>query len=126
MAKATIRTKSGTEITVEGDVEAIKDIITTIQRRDELKEHSKEEFIRRRNEIVHDKQKPLNATETILKLKHEGFFKERRAIGAIQGELEKHGHIYPQTSLSGILIRLVRKGELGRVREERGWGYVQR
>ena len=126
MPKATIRTKSGTEIIIESDKETINEIVTTIQRREEMRDRFREEFQKRRNEVVHGKQKPLSATDMILRLKHKGYFKEKRALGEIQRELEKHGYIYPQSTLSAVILRLLRKGELGRVRDEKQWRYVQR
>lgn len=126
MVKATIKTKSGTEIIIEGDRETINEIVTTIQRREEMREHFREKFQKRHNEMVHGKQKPLSATDMILRLKHEGYFKEKKTLGEIQKELEKHGYIYPQSTLSAIILRLLRKGELGRMRDEKQWRYVQR
>jgi len=126
MPKATIRTRSGTEIIVESDKETINDIVATIQRREEMRDRFRQEFKKRRSEMVRGKQKPLSATDMILRLKHEGYFKKKRSLGDIQKELEKHGYIYPQTTLSAVILRLLRKGELGRVRDEKQWRYVQR
>lgn len=126
MVKATIKTKSGTEITIESDRRTINDVIMTIQRREQLREHINEDFQKRRNEMIHGRQKPLNATDLILKLEHEGFFKKTRTLGEIQNEMEKRGYMYPQTTLSAVMLRLLRHGKLTRIREEDKWGYEQR
>jgi len=126
MVKATIRTKTGTEIVIESDKETINEIVFALERREEMRGRFREDYAKRRNEMVHGKTEPQSATDMILRLKHEGFFKERRSLGVIQKELEKHGHIYPQSTLSGVVLRLIRKSELGRVRSEKGWAYVQR
>ena len=63
----------------------------------------------------------------ILRLKADGFFKgQRRAIKEVQDGLEAQGHIYPVTTLSGALLALVKKRELGRVKEDGAWRYVHR
>ncbi len=126
MVKAIIKTKSGTEMTIESDRRTVEEIVMALYRREGMLERSRMELVKRRNEMVHGRRKPISATDMILRLKNEGFFKEKRTLGDIQKELEKHGYIYPQSSLSAIVIRLLRKGELGRVREEKGWVYVQR
>ena len=125
--KATIKTKYS-EITVESDRQTIQDIIHAVQRRDEFKER----FLSERNELHHgnkfkkNKTVPLGAIGAILKAKGEGFFKEKRSLADIQKELEKNGFIYPNTTLSPLLLKLVRRGELGRLSEGGTWVYVQR
>lgn len=49
---------------------------------------------------------PRGPTGYILQLRDEGFFKARRSLPDIQRKLEEHGHIYAQTSLSPVLVRL--------------------
>lgn len=125
MTKATIKTKSGTEIIIESDRKTIEEIVFALQRREDLKEKFKEE-ITKRKENISTGTKPQTATDAILKLKIDGFFKSRKSLSEIQVELERAGHIYPNTSLSPILLRLVRRGELGRIRDEKNWSYAQR
>jgi hypothetical protein len=126
MPKATIKTKSGTEIVIESDRKTINEIVMTFQRREEMLERFREASQNKRAGNIQGKKEHPSATDMILRLKQEGFFKEKKAIGEKQEELEKRGYHHPQTSLSGVLLRLLRKGELIRIREEKGWEYIQR
>jgi hypothetical protein len=125
MTKATIRTKSGIEVTVEGDKGTIAEIFSLIQKREELKDRFKEFSILRRNELAHGHE-PLNLPEKILKLGCEGFFKERRTLSDIQKKLEESGHIYPTTTLSAIVLNLVRRGQLSRLKAGKNWVYINK
>ncbi len=124
--KAVIKTKYS-EITIESDKDTISNIVLDLQRREEFKERFKanrEEFINKETK----KNAPQGATSIILQLKSEGFFKTKKALGEVQAELEKKGHIYPTTSLSPLLLLLVKRGELGRLRDNNNnnWVYVHR
>ena len=55
-------------------------------------------------------------TGRIQSLRHEGFFRAQRTLGAVREELTSHGWHYPLTTLSGIMQGLVRKRELRRQR----------
>jgi len=63
-------------------------------------------------------------TAYIIQLREEGFFKSKRSLGDIQKKLEEQGHIYAITSLSPILVTLVRRKDLRRVKEGKRWAYV--
>ena len=127
MVKATIRTKSGTEIEIESDRQTVMEIIATIQRREELRERFREESQRRHEEVIHRRSTTsLSATDFILKLQREGFFKEKKTLGEIQSELQKHGYMYPLSTLSAVVLRLIRHGDLDRIRDEDKWKYVKR
>lgn len=128
MPKATIKTKSGTEITIESDRGTIADILFAVQRRELLHQWRREEFLRngKKPKVVGSKKLPKTATDMILKLKESGYFKEKRYLQDIRKELAKEGFHYPNTTLSPLLLKLVRKGILGRLWENKKWVYVQR
>jgi hypothetical protein len=69
-----------------------------------------------------------SAATRILSLKKEGFFQKPKDIGEIQSQLAAKGYHYVQTSLSGPLLKLVRKNELRRYQDQREnkkiWVYV--
>jgi hypothetical protein len=66
----------------------------------------------------------VGPTEYIRELIGEGYFKTKREIGAVRDKLEERAHIYPVTSISGPLLRLVKKKELRRLKEDEVWRYV--
>ncbi len=98
--KASIKTKYA-EITIESDRKTVSDIILDLQRREEFKERFKEEREKRQESSISEKKgkSPTNATEAIIKLKSEGFFKIKKPLSEVQRELEKNGFIYPNTTL---------------------------
>lgn len=125
--KATIKTKYS-EITIESDRQTIQDIVATVQRRDESRERFMVEREKRQTPQIFNETKaaPTNATEAILKLKSEEFFKTKKSLSEVRNELERRGFIYPNTTLSPLLLKLVKRGELGRLSEGGVWVYVHR
>jgi len=53
-----------------------------------------------------------------------GFFKKPKELSAIKIALQEQGHFYPITTLSGVLLRLVRKRDLRRIKDKKRWLYV--
>lgn len=56
----------------------------------------------------------------------DDYFKTKREIGEVRDKLEEDGHIYPVTSLSTPLYRLIKAKELRRMKEDGAWRYVNR
>jgi hypothetical protein len=54
-----------------------------------------------------------------------GFFKTPQELGAVRVALEAQGHFYPTTSLSPLLLRLVRSKQLRRIKTNKRWTYVR-
>lgn len=128
--KAIIKTKYS-EVEITSDKEIIASVISEIQRREEMRERFRESReIREKEEGKQlessEIKDPKSLSEKIIKLKQEGFFNNRKTIGEVQKELEARGDIYPNTTLSGILLRLVKKQILGRLNETDGWRYIKR
>ncbi len=116
MAKANIETKNGTKILVEGTSKEINEVISSIQRREQLIERKR----------VLRKSRPETATSTIIELKDSGFFNKPKTIADIKVALAEKGMIYPSSSLSPILLRLVKKRRLSRIKKNKIWCYVKR
>ena len=125
MTKATIKTKAGTEIVIESDKETIEYIVSAIQRREEMTTYLRASRETRDKEI-HGEQ-PRNATQMILKFKREGYFKSERTATEVMEALKKEAFHYPLTTLYPVILRIVKKGYLGRLKNKEGnWVYVQR
>lgn len=54
-----------------------------------------------------------------------GFFKTPQELGAVKSALEAQGHFYPTTSLSPLMLRLVRGKQLRRIKTNKRWTYVR-
>jgi hypothetical protein len=64
-----------------------------------------------------------SAADLIVRLKEEGFFEKPRTLGDIASALEESGHLYPVTSLSGVLLNLLKQRQLRRKKVEGKWVY---
>jgi hypothetical protein len=53
------------------------------------------------------------------------FFKTPQELGAVRAALETQGHFYPTTSLSPLMLRLVRSKQLRRIKTNKRWTYVR-
>ena len=125
MVHAKIKTKRGTEIEIDSDANTVKEIVAFLQKKEEQEARFFEQMTYRRNDLMHGRP-PSSLTEAIAKLKAEGFFKGKRNISEIKEELSKKGFHYPTTTLSAVLLHILKKGELGRLKEDKQWRYVQR
>lgn len=116
MAKAHIRTKEGIDINIDGTPKEISAIV------DDLKKQSAEGGgVRRRT-----KAKPgrVLLMDLIGSLRDGGFFKKPKDLASIKGALAEMGHHYPVTTLSPVMLRLVRRRNLRRLREKGRWLYT--
>jgi len=117
MTKAVIKTKNGLRIEVEGTVDEITKIVADVKKKIEKIEEAR---------AVQKAKTKAGATDFILKLKDDGFFNKPKTLVEVKEKLAENGLIYEVTSLSPILLGLVRRRELGRVKTGKGWGYVKR
>jgi hypothetical protein len=118
MPKATIMTKSGTAVTVEGTEEEVARLVSVIEGNGPIAPDRQP--APRRN----DKVKPTPKT-LISELMGGGFFAKPKGLGEVKTALEQRGHYYPVTSLSPLMLRLVRQRELRRIKERNRWAYVE-
>ena len=121
MPKATIKTKSGAVITVEGSESEVSNIIGTFERTTAV-DHRK---FAATKEKVHAKEnkKRLGASDLIVELKEEGFFEKPKSLSEVSKVLEEKGYLYPVTTLSGVVLGLVQKRLLRRKKADGKWVY---
>lgn len=137
MAKANLTLPDGTKVAIEGSAEEVASLLNTFsqaqssratpttRKKSSRKASSKKRAPSKARASDGSRKKSAGPTGYILELRDSGFFKERRTLPDIQKKLEELGHIYAQTSLSSPLIRLVKKRELRRLKEKKGWAYVK-
>jgi hypothetical protein len=121
MAKATIKSKSGALITIEGSEGEVAGILGVFERAAVIGHAKKvvtEEALRAK-----DAKKRFAASDLIIHLKEEGFFEKPKGLGDISHALEEKGYLYPVTTLSGIVLSLVQKRELRRKKLNKKWVY---
>lgn len=121
MAKATIRTASGTVITVEGTEAEVSNIVSTYERAATVT-RAKGVATKQRVERKEGKKRS-SASDLIVELKEDGYFEKPKTLGDISKALEEKGFLYPVTSLSGVVLGMVQKRELRRKKAEGRWVY---
>lgn len=123
MTKAKIEMENGTKITIEGTPE---DVSTAIKLMQELRPYTKKTKViskdSKEQKIKSSGKKGIR--DRTRELISDGFFKKQRSLHNVKDELENKGHIYPVTSISPTLIRLVRTRELRRLKDNKKWTYV--
>ncbi len=117
MTKAHITTKSGSTIVVEGTSAEVATVIA------QLKGVSPE-IPKRKKKVGEEKTSKPTLGSLISELIDGGFLKKPKGLGEIKSALEEQGHYYPVTTLSPALLRLIRRRELRRVKDDKRWLYV--
>jgi hypothetical protein len=121
VAKATIKSATGVLITVEGSEDEVAKILASYERMSVVG-HAKQAIARSRASRK-ESQKREGAADVIKGLREAGFFDKPKALGDVAEALEEKGFLYPTTTLSGIMLGLVKKKHLRRKRNEGRWVY---
>jgi hypothetical protein len=121
MAKATIKSSTGAVITIEGEQSEVSSILATYEKTSVVDQAKK--AIARTKTARKTEKKREGASDLIVELREAGFFKTPKALGEIGHALEEQGYLYPVTTLSGVMLGLVKKRELRRKKKEGKWLY---
>jgi len=121
MAKATIKSKSGAVITVEGTEREVSKIVAMVEGAG-AGEHDKK-LPREARALSRPHRKRGAASDLVLELKEEGFFDKPKGLTEISKGLEEKGYIYPVTTLSGVMLSLLHRRALGRKKLDGRWVY---
>jgi hypothetical protein len=81
------------------------------------------EAIARSRTTKKDEKKREGASDLIVGLREAGFFEKPKALSEIADALEEKGYLYPVTTLSGVMLGLVKKKDLRRKKHEGRWVY---
>jgi hypothetical protein len=119
--KATIKSKTGAVITIEGSEVEVSNILTVFERTAAVgKEKAVASKVHARKK---EDKKRLAASDLIVSLKEDGFFEQPKTLSDISKALEEQGYLYPTTSLSGVVLGLVQKRMLRRKKVDGKWVY---
>jgi hypothetical protein len=118
MAKATITTPQGMQVKVEGTPAEITAVVHDLEQK---KEAAKGSNAPQRRKTRPGRASLMDLLESMI---DGGFFKKPRDLAAIKGTLAEMGHHYPVTTLSPIMLRLVRRRTLRRIKDQKRWMYV--
>src|SRR5438445_13056944 len=116
MAKAHVTTTHGAKVTIEGTPEEVAFLVSRLE--------GGPPPSNRKTKFSANKKSPRpTPTGLISDLIDGGFFKKPKELSGIKLAIEEQGHYYPITSLSPTLLRLVRKRQLRRIKEQKRWIY---
>lgn len=121
MAKATIKSRTGAVITVEGTEKEVSSILAVFERTAAVG-HVKEVLAKTQVAKKAEKKRAA-ASDLVIHLKEDGFFNKPKSLAEIGRALEEEGYLYPVTTLSGVVLGLVQKRLLGRKKVEGRWVY---
>jgi hypothetical protein len=121
MAKATIKSKTGAIITVEGTEKEVANILTSFENTVTI---ARAKEVMTKGKIAKkDLNKRLTASNLIINLKEDGYFDKPKSLTDIANALQERGHLYPVTTLSGVMIGLVQRKIFGRKKIDGKWMY---
>lgn len=124
MATVNITTKSGTRITIEGAATEVARIVAEIEQPPHPRSHKTQ------SEAVAPAPKARKTSpsigEMLIALKEEKFFDKPKNLSEIAAELEKSGYLYPTTTLSGVVLSLLKRKQLTRTKKAGKWVYGKR
>jgi hypothetical protein len=121
MAKATIKSKTGAIITIEGTDKEVSNMLASFETAANV--GRAKEVIKKSTSEKKDQKKRAGASDLIVILKEDGFFDKPKGLNEITHALEEKGYIYPVTTLSGVMIGLVQKKFFGRKKIDGKWVY---
>ena len=119
MAKAHI-TRGDTKITVEGTPEEVAKLVAQLGDGHAIRQ-GRAPVRNRAGKEKKQKPTPINLISTLI---DGDFFRKPKDLAAVKVALEEMGHFYPVTTLSPALLRLVRKRQLKRIRDQKRWLYT--
>ena len=117
MAKAQISFPDGTTVRLEGTPDEISAVVDRGRKTQETGRPSPRGKVKARS-------RPPQLVDLIANLIDGGFFKKPKDLAGVKTALEEMGRHYPVTTLSGAMLRQVRKRNLRRLRQDKRWVYT--
>lgn len=122
MAKARLTTKTGTSIVIEGSAAEVAALVKQIEPEAAASRPPSSTGAGSRRRRERSKATPINLISALI---DGGFFRKKpKDLAAVKGALAEMGHVYPVTTLSPTLLRLVRSRQLRRLKEKKRWLYT--
>jgi hypothetical protein len=117
LTKATVTLPSGTKVVIEGTVDEVEAVLKRYERPS-----------KKLSGRLHSKGATTDRKlgDYVIELREAGLFKKPQGLADIRNALQAEGHIVPVTTLSGVMLGLVKARQLRRFREDKTWKYVNR
>lgn len=117
MPTASITLPGGATVVIEGTQAEVAALITKFQGNAPVR--------RPGERVPRASNRRVGPLDLIVELIESDFFKTPQDLSAVRAALEARGHFYPTTTLSPLMLRLVRRKELRRIRNSKRWAYVR-
>jgi hypothetical protein len=117
MPTASITLPNGAKVVIEGSQAEVAELIAKFKGDSPSKEKGPSP--------IRAGSKRAGPLRLIVDLVDTDFFNSPQELGAVRTALEAQGHFYPTTSLSPLLLRLVRGKQLRRIKTHKRWTYVR-
>lgn len=121
MAKAHIKRPDGTNITIEGTPDEVASLVALVKGEPSPLRGQRQQSRKASAKGPKQKPTPINLISSLI---DGGFFRKPKDLAAVKVALEEIGHFYPVTTLSPALLRLVRKRQLRRLKDQKRWLYT--
>jgi hypothetical protein len=119
MATASVTLPGGAKVVIEGTQVEVADLLARLQSAPPPTPQRSERASTRAS------VKREGPMRLLLDLIDADFFNVPQELGAVRIALEQQGHFYPTTSLSPLMLRLVRGKQLRRIKSQKRWTYVR-
>ncbi len=125
MARANLVLPNGTKVDIQGTAEEVASLLRAFSaHKDSTPGQDRTPPRSPKRNASGPRRGPTGLTGLIRGLRDDGFFAAKRTLGDIQRELEHRGRIYKQPPISATLLHLVRRKELQRMKDRKGYMYV--
>lgn len=118
MAKAQIKRPDGTIVTVDGTPAEIAEVIERVGPK------AQSAKVRTTQTNATSLGQRASLPDLIASLIDGGFFRQPKDLAAIKSKLAELGHVYPVTTLSPAMLRIVRKKHVRRLKQDSRWVYT--
>lgn len=120
MAKATVTTKSGVSVVIEGNPEEVALLVQHIEGGPASSTEERQHSLWKAKGTT----QKSGISSLLDELIDDNFFGKPKGLGEVKSELETRGHYYELTSLSTPILRKVRAKRLRRIKKDGNWAYV--
>jgi predicted Zn-dependent peptidase len=118
MAKAHIKKPDGTSILIEGTPQEVIELVNKIEGKTPIKR------TKQNSSAKHAGKTRASLPDLLISLVDGGFFKKPKELAAVKTALAELGHVYPVTTVSPALLRLVQRRHLRRIKQDSRWFYT--
>lgn len=123
MAKANIKMMNGTSVSIEGSPAEVAAVLAQLNGQNNSSQPPQQSNSSRSSSKTKKDNSSNSPINLICSLIDGAFFKKPKDLGAVKLALEEQGYYFPVTTLSPILLRLVKKRQLRRIKENKRWLY---